>query len=134
MRLALGSSRGRVVRESLVESVLLAFVAVPLSLGVSWLFLTVIRASMPARVMRFVAGWNSMRVDAPLVGATVGLAVLAAVVFGLLPALQISRSSVSDALKADGRGGDRRRGATGCAARWSWRRSRWFCRCSSPRS
>ena len=105
VRLALGSSRGRVVRESLVESVLLAFVAVPLSLGVSWLFLTVIRSSMPARVMRFVAGWNSMRVDAPLVATTVGLAVVASVVFGLLPALQISRSSVSDALKSDGRGG-----------------------------
>ena len=105
VRLALGSSRGRVVRESLVESVLLAFVAVPLSLGVSWLFPTVIRSSMPARVMRFVAGWNSMRVDAPLVATTVGLAVVASVVFGLLPALQISRSSVSDALKSDGRGG-----------------------------
>jgi len=105
VRLALGSSRARVIRESLVESVLLALVAVPLSLGVSWLFLTLIRTSMPARVMRFVAGWNSMRVDTPLVTTTVALAVVAAVVFGLLPALHISSNSVSDALKSDGRGG-----------------------------
>ena len=105
VRLALGSSRGRVVRESLVESVLLALVAVPLSLAVSWVFLTVIRSAMPARVMRFVAGWNNMRVDAPLVATTVALAVLAAAAFGLLPALHISRSSVSEALKTDGRGG-----------------------------
>jgi putative ABC transport system permease protein len=105
VRLALGSSRGRVVRESLVESVLLALVAVPFSLAVSWVFLTVIRTAMPARVMRFVAGWNNMRVDAPLVATTVALAVVAAVAFGLLPALQISRHSVSDALKTDGRGG-----------------------------
>jgi putative ABC transport system permease protein len=105
VRLALGSSRGRIVRESLVESVLLALVAVPLSLAVSWVFLTVIRSAMPARVVRYVAGWNSMRVDVPLVATTVALAVVAAVAFGLLPALHISRNSVSDALKTDGRGG-----------------------------
>src|SRR6185503_11807417 len=105
VRLALGSSRARIVRESLVESLLLAMVAVPLSLAVSWVFLTIIRTAMPARVIRYVAGWNSMRVDVPLVATTVALAVVAAVVFGLLPALHLSRHSVSDALKTDGRGG-----------------------------
>jgi putative ABC transport system permease protein len=105
VRLALGSSRGRVVRESLVESVMLALLAVPLSLGVSWVFLVVVRSSMPARVMKYVAGWNQMQVTPSLAALTVALAVIAAVAFGLLPALHISRNSVSEALKTDGRGG-----------------------------
>ena len=60
VRLALGSSRGRIIRESMLESLLLAMAAVPLALAAAWTFLTVIRGFMPARIIRFVAGWNEM--------------------------------------------------------------------------
>jgi hypothetical protein len=63
VRLALGSSRGRIIRESMLESLLLAMAAVPLALAAAWTFLTVIRSFMPARLIRFVAGWNEMAVD-----------------------------------------------------------------------
>src|SRR6185295_5516322 len=105
VRLALGSSRGRIVRESLFESALLAATAVPLSLLVSWGFLAIMRPFMPARIVRFVPGWDHMAVNARLFGVTVVLGVIAALVFGVLPALQMSRGRVLEALKSDGRTG-----------------------------
>jgi putative ABC transport system permease protein len=48
IRLALGSSRGRVIRESLIESGMLAVMAIPLSIFWAWIFLRVMRVFMPA--------------------------------------------------------------------------------------
>ena len=105
VRLALGSSRGRIIRESMLESLLLAMAAVPLALAAAWTFLAVIRSFMPARIIRFVAGWNEMAVDGRMTAVTLALGVVAALVFGALPALQMSRGQVADALKSDGRTG-----------------------------
>src|SRR4029077_13598190 len=60
IRLALGSSRGRVVRGSLLESAMLVAASTPLALAVAWASLRVMRASMPARIVRYVAGWDQM--------------------------------------------------------------------------
>jgi putative ABC transport system permease protein len=105
IRLALGSSRGRVIRESLIESGLLAALSIPLSIVCAWVFLRVMRVFMPARIVRFIAGWEHMTVDGRLLAATLALGVCAAIVFGLLPALQFARGPVSGALKSDGRTG-----------------------------
>jgi putative ABC transport system permease protein len=105
VRLALGSSRGRIIRESMLESVLLAMTAVPLALAAAWTFLAVIRGFMPGRLIRFVAGWNEMAVDGRMAAVTMALGVIAALAFGALPALQMSRGQVADALKSDGRTG-----------------------------
>jgi putative ABC transport system permease protein len=103
VRIALGASRGRIVRESLIESVLLAFIAVPPALGFAWLSLYAIRISMPANILRFVPGFESLGPDLRLVSFTFGIAAMTACVFGLLPALQSSRSSVTETLKEGGR-------------------------------
>ena len=103
LRLALGATRGRVIRELLTESLLLALLAVPLALGVAWISLRLIRTSMPANILRFVPGFETLGLDAPLMAVTLGLAVLTAGVFGILPAVQASRSGVADALKEGGR-------------------------------
>jgi putative ABC transport system permease protein len=103
VRLALGAARSRVIRELLTESLLLALISVPAALGVAWLSLRAIRVSMPANIMRFVPGFESLGPDLRLLGFTLTLAVLTACVFGLLPAVQASRSRVSDALKEGGR-------------------------------
>ena len=72
VRLAIGASRGRVVRELLIESGLLALAAVPAALAVAWFGLKLIVAYMPAKIARFVAGWHQMDVDLRLIGFTVG--------------------------------------------------------------
>ena len=103
LRLALGAARGRIARELLTESLLLALVAVPPALGVAWISLRWIRSTMPANILRFVPGIESLGLDPRLLVFTFGLAVLTAGLFGILPALQASRSGVSDALKEGGR-------------------------------
>jgi putative ABC transport system permease protein len=110
VRLALGASRGRIVRESLTESALLALIAVPPALGFAWLSLYAIRVSMPANIVRFVPGFESLGPDLRLVSFTVGIALLTACVFGLLPALQAAASSVTETLKHGGRTSTGRQG------------------------
>ncbi len=103
VRIALGASRGRIARESLIESALLGLLAVPPALGFAWLSLYAIRISMPANILRFVPGFETLGPDLRLVSFTLGIAALTACVFGLLPALQSAKSSVTETLKEGGR-------------------------------
>ena len=103
VRLAMGAGRTRVVRELLIESLLLAIAAIPGALAMAWLSLKVIVAYMPPTIARFVAGWYEMDVDGRLVLFTSGLSVLTAVIFGLVPAIQASRPQLTEALKEGGR-------------------------------
>ena len=103
VRLAIGASRARVVRELLIESGLLALAAVPGALAVAWLSLKLIVGYMPAKIARFVAGWHNMDVDVRLVVFTWALAIVTALVFGLIPAIQASRPRLAETLKEGGR-------------------------------
>jgi putative ABC transport system permease protein len=103
VRVAMGASRGRVVRELLIESGLLALAAVPAALAVAWAGLKMMTASMPAKIARFVAGWYEIDVDGRLVFFTVALALGTALVFGLMPAFQASRPRLAESLKEGGR-------------------------------
>jgi len=105
IRLALGSSRGRVVRGSLLESAMLVVASTPLALAVAWASLRLMRASMPARIVRYIAGWDQMGLDFRTIAVTLTCAAVAALIFGTVPAVQLARGVVSDALKADGRTG-----------------------------
>ena len=103
VRLALGASRARIVREMLTESMLLALVAVPPALGFASIGLHAIRASFPPSVLRFVPGMESIGVDPRLVAFTAALALVTACLFGVLPALQAATSGVATTLKEGGR-------------------------------
>ncbi len=103
VRIALGASRGRIARESLIESGLLALIAVPPAIGFAWLSLYAIRISMPANILRFVPGFESLGPDIRLVSFTLAIAAATACIFGVLPALQSARSPVTETLKEGGR-------------------------------
>jgi putative ABC transport system permease protein len=103
VRVAMGASRWRVVRELLIECVMLALAAVPPSLVIAWISLDAIRAGMPAKIARFVPGWSGMQVDARTILVTSALALVAAIVFGTIPALQASRPRLAETLKEGGR-------------------------------
>ena len=116
VRLAMGASRTRVVRELLIESGILALSAVPAALLMAWASLRLMTAYMPAKIARFVAGWQQIDVDGRLVTFTVILALGTALIFGLVPALQASRAKLAESLKEGGRT------STGSAGRLRLRR------------
>ena len=101
LRTALGAGRGRLVRQLLTESVLLAVVGGVLGLlaavwGVRGLVL-----AAPASIPRL----DAVGIDAPVLAFTVGVTLLTGLLFGLAPALHAARSDLSGALGDGGRGG-----------------------------
>ena len=103
VRLALGASRWRIARELLTESLLLGLLAVPGAIGFAWVSLYVMRVNMPANIIRFVPGFESLGPDMRLLAFTVTLAILTSCIFGLLPAIQTARARVAETLKEGGR-------------------------------
>jgi putative ABC transport system permease protein len=103
VRLAIGASRARIVRQMIVESVLVGLAAIPAALVAADVGLRVLVSYMPAKIARFVPGWHAIDVDGRLAAFTLLLSLGTAVIFGLLPALQSSRPHLADALKEGGR-------------------------------
>ncbi len=58
---------------------------------------------MPARILVYVPGWDRLGLDPAVILFTIGGALAAAILFGLLPALQTSRPEVVSALREGGR-------------------------------
>jgi len=98
------------LRQLLTENMVVAALAVPAALGFAWLGIGAIRAAMPARIAKFVQGWDQLDVDGRLVIFTIVLAAVAAFIFGLVPALQSSRPRVAETLRDGGRGATAGRG------------------------
>ena len=105
VRLALGGSRARIIRALVAESMALAALAIPLGLVLASAALAAMRNGMPARIARFLAGWQEMGLDLRLVAFTSALAVLAVCVFAVVPAFQATRSDLVEALNEGGRSG-----------------------------
>jgi putative ABC transport system permease protein len=104
VRLAMGADRRRVVRELLIESGLLALAAIPPTVLFAWIGLDALKGSMPANIARFVPGWMSMQVDLRVLAVTTLIALAAAVLFGIVPALQCTQPRLADTLKEGARG------------------------------
>jgi putative ABC transport system permease protein len=105
IRLTLGASRFRVVRQLLTESLLLAIAGGALGLLLSVWSVDALRAGMPANFAKFVSGWSNLGIDWRVFGFTMLLSLVTGVVFGLVPALQASKTNLNEALKEGGRSG-----------------------------
>jgi putative ABC transport system permease protein len=101
IRTALGAARWRIVRQLLTESILLALIACPIGIGISFWMLDLVLASIPDGDMPY---YMVFAIDRPVLMYTVGISVLTGVIFGLAPALQAIRSDLQSALKEGGRG------------------------------
>jgi putative ABC transport system permease protein len=117
VRFAIGASRGRVVRQLLTESLVLAIVggAAGALLGVVGITLVKQLASVEAPgIFRLGLGssilprLNEVGVDPKMFGIAFGLAATTSLVFGVLPALHLSRADFSQAMGPRGGGADRR--------------------------
>ena len=109
VRTALGATRGRIVRQLLVESGALALVGTAAGVALAYLLLPVLLAVSPlADAQR-----ESVAIDGRVLALALAVAAVTAVVFGLWPAVVTSRTDVQAAIK-----GGSGHGTTGRAA---WR-------------
>lgn len=98
VRAALGASRVHIVRQLLVESLLLATAGGVCGLVLaSWSF-----AFLQRLIPDGLALSTKLTLDLPVLGFTLLLALLTAVVFGLVPAFQASKTDLNEALKQGG--------------------------------
>jgi putative ABC transport system permease protein len=106
VRSALGASRSRLVRQVMIESVLIAVLGGTAGLLVANWGLNGLIALHPAGLPRLA----DIRIDGTVLGFTLGACVLTALLFGLIPAMQAIRLNLNDTLKDAGRGSSEGRG------------------------
>ncbi|PZR72690.1 MAG: ABC transporter permease [Chthoniobacterales bacterium] len=100
LRAALGASRGRIVRQLLTESVLLAGLGGLLGLVVAQWGTEALVAAVPQNIPRV----SAIRLDGAVLGFTLLLSLVTGIVFGLVPAWQASHVDLNTALKSGTRG------------------------------
>ena len=104
VRTALGASRWRIVRQLLTESVIVALVGGALGILIGFWSLDALRAANPGDAAKFVPGWYQLGINSTVLLFTLGLSVVSGIVFGLAPALQVSKPNLNNSLKEGTRG------------------------------
>jgi len=101
VRLALGASRGRLIRQLLSESLLLAFAGAVCGILLARVLSSVLVAMISTQSDTM---FLDLAPDYRVRGFTAALAVLTCILFGLAPALRATKSSPASAMRASGRG------------------------------
>jgi putative ABC transport system permease protein len=99
VRAAMGASRGRILRQLLTESVLLAAMGAIAGLLLAWLGASALVKLSPPELGDF----QQVEISVPVLGFTFIVALLTGVVFGLAPAFEASNIKLNDTLKEAGR-------------------------------
>src|SRR5262249_17130012 len=99
VRSGLGAGSGRIVRQLLTESLLLALAGGALGLLLAYLILNVFLSTAPAAIPRLA----DISIDRQVLGFTLLISLVTGVIFGIVPAVQGSNASLSETLKEGGR-------------------------------
>ena len=101
IRAALGATRGAVVRQFLMESLLLSAVSAVLGTGVAFMGVRVFNSYL---VDAQPPSWIDIGLHPPVLAFVIGLTVIATLFSGALPAMQSSRTDINEVLKDEARG------------------------------
>jgi putative ABC transport system permease protein len=101
VRTALGASRARIVRQLLTESVLLATIGGAIGIALAYGGMRLLLALHPTNIPRV----GEIGLDVGVLLFALALAVVTGIVFGLAPAIELSRPDLNRSLKEGGRTG-----------------------------
>ena len=99
VRSAIGATRGRIIRQVLCESLILAFAGGLAGVGIAWWLTRTIVALAPEGIPRLATA----TLDVPVLAFAVGVSLLTGLVFGTLPAITSASASVAAAARAGNR-------------------------------
>ena len=107
IRSALGAGRFRIVRQLLTEAVMIGLFSAPLGMLVAWGGLQLLDGSIPPDSIPYFIHWS---LDARSLGYTVAISIVTGILFGVVPALQATGTTLQESLRQGGRGatGERR--------------------------
>jgi predicted permease len=100
VRLALGASRGRMVRQMLTESMLLSLIGGAAGIVTAVATLRFILRFMPSNLPRL----SEVRIDWVVLAFALLISILTGLLFGLAPALDSAKGALSSAIREGGRG------------------------------
>ena len=100
IRAAMGAGRWRLIRQLMVESLVLSLVGTALAVVLAWWAVGILKSSMPEGVPRI----THIAIDLRVLAAAAGLSIVTGALFGIFPALQLSRPDLTNALKDGARG------------------------------
>jgi putative ABC transport system permease protein len=101
VRIVLGATRARLLRQLLIESLLLSLGGATIAIGVGMLSLNVLANALPMAL----ASVTAPRIDLRVLMFTLAFAIVTSVLFGLWPALGASRADLGVTMKLAGAGG-----------------------------
>lgn len=107
VRSALGAGRWRVIRQFLIEALILSFAGGALGILISVFGIRWLVSLMPSWFPRV----NEIGLDARALLFTAAIVILSAILVGIAPAIQGARGSTAESLKEGGRGGTGARGS-----------------------
>jgi putative ABC transport system permease protein len=100
IRMALGATRGRVIRQMLTESMLLSVAGGSAGVLLNFWGIGILLALSPENIPRL----DEINTDAHVLGFTLLISIATGALFGLAPALQASRLNLNESLKEGARG------------------------------
>ena len=103
LRAALGASRWRIVRQLLTESLIVALIGGAVGVLIGFWGIDALRWANPSDAAKHAAGWHQLGINVPVLLFTLGISLFSGLVFGLTPALQVSKPNLNDAMKESGR-------------------------------
>ncbi len=99
LRAALGATRWRIMRQLLTESLIVALIGGAFGVLLGFWGIDALRWGNPGDAAKFAAGWYQLGINVPVLLFTLGISIFSGLVFGLAPALQVSKPNLNDALK-----------------------------------